>query len=377
MKVTIKDTAEFKKALSVASKAVATKTTIPALECLKIVATDDSKVIVTGYDLVTGITVVVDGGVYVHEAGEMLVNAKTFVALMKKCSAKSEVTIETNGSKVARVSKPGMEMNLPTQPADTFPKLPELTNAETFSVPFSDVKKSIEQTLFAAADENEANIQRGCCFTLDISGGQMKAFALDGYRIATRITQINDTSTSFKAKLPKAILGELAKNGAADEERITVSFDKRNIVFDVGNCRMHGRIYGGNIFSADMVKVPEKLVLKTNTADLIDAVDSLMPLATAESSNGKTIIIKFAGDGKIDFSLTSVLGTAKTEVNAEVVKDDVHAEIVMGFNINFLLDAISNIESEEAVFCVNSNITAINIIDGISANFIVLPVKIR
>ncbi len=366
MKVTIKDTTEFKKALNLAAKAVAAKTTIPALECVKIVATDDNKIIITGYDLVTGITVVVDSGV----------NAKTFVGLIKKFSTKSEITLETDGSKILKVYKPEMEFNLPTQAVETFPTLPELTNAETFSIPFLDIKRSIEQTLFATAEENEANIQKGCCFTLDIANGKMKAFALDGFRVATRITDIENGNTSFKAKLPKTILTELAKNGAADNETVNISFDKRNIVFDIGNCRMHGRIYGGNIFDVDMLKIPEKLVVKANTAELLDAVDSLTPLVTAGDTNGRTLIAKFNG-GKVEFSLTSTLGTAKTNVDVEVMKDEVQSEIVMGFNINYFLDAVNNVESEETVIYINSSVSAIRIVDGTSSNFIVLPIKIK
>ncbi len=376
MKVTIKDTSEFKKALNLAAKAVAAKTTIPALECVKIVATDDNKIIITGYDLVTGITVVVDSGVYIHQVGEVLVNAKTFVGLTKKFSTKSEITLETDGSKILKVYKPEMEFNLPTQAVETFPTLPELTNAETFSIPFLDIKRSIEQTLFATAEENEANIQKGCCFTLDIANGKMKAFALDGFRVATRITDIENGNTSFKAKLPKTILTELAKNGAADNETVNISFDKRNIVFDIGNCRMHGRIYGGNIFDVDMLKIPEKLVVKANTAELLDAVDSLTPLVTAGDTNGRTLIAKFNG-GKVEFSLTSTLGTAKTNVDVEVMKDEVQSEIVMGFNINYFLDAVNNVESEETVIYINSSVSAIRIVDGTSSNFIVLPIKIK
>lgn len=376
MKVTIKDTTEFKKALNLAAKAVAAKTTIPALECVKIVATDDNKIIITGYDLVTGITVVVDSGVYIHQVGEVLVNAKTFVGLIKKFSTKSEITLETDGSKILKVYKPEMEFNLPTQAVETFPTLPELTNAETFSIPFLDIKRSIEQTLFATAEENEANIQKGCCFTLDIANGKMKAFALDGFRVATRITDIENGNTSFKAKLPKTILTELAKNGAADNETVNISFDKRNIVFDIGNCRMHGRIYGGNIFDVDMLKIPEKLVVKANTAELLDAVDSLTPLVTVGDTNGRTLIAKFNG-GKVEFSLTSTLGTAKTNVDVEVMKDEVQSEIVMGFNINYFLDAVNNVESEETVIYINSSVSAIRIVDGTSSNFIVLPIKIK
>lgn len=376
MKVTIKGTSEFKKALNLAAKAVAVKTTIPALECVKIVATDDNKIIITGYDLVTGITVVVDSGVYIHQAGEVLVNAKTFVGLIKKFSAKSEITLETDGSKILKVSKPEMEFNLPTQAVETFPTLPELTNAEKFSIPFVDIRRSIEQTLFATAEENEANIQKGCCFTLDISNGKMKAFALDGFRVATRTTEIENGNTSFKAKLPKTILTELAKNGAADNETVNISFDKRNIVFDIGNCRMHGRIYGGNIFDVDMLKIPEKLVIKANTAELLDAVDSLTPLVTAGDTNGRTLIVKFNGE-KAEFSLTSTLGTAKTNIDVDVMKDEVHSEIVMGFNIGYFLDAVNNVENEETIIYINSSVSAIKIIDGTSSNFIVLPIKIK
>ena len=77
MKVTFTNSAEFKKALVTCARAAASKSTVPALECLKITATADNKVIITGYDLVTGITTTLCDYITVQEPGEILTNANT------------------------------------------------------------------------------------------------------------------------------------------------------------------------------------------------------------------------------------------------------------------------------------------------------------
>ena len=372
MKVIITNVNEFKKAVATASKAAATKTTLPALECVKITATDDNKVIVTGYDLVTGITIVIDNGVSVKEIGDVLVNAKTFLGLVKKCPLKNAITLETDGNKVLKLSRNGMEFNLPTQDAQTYPKIPKIESDTSFKVKFGEIKKSIEKTLFAAGDDNEQSMQKGSCFTLDVSGGKMKAFALDGFRIAKRTTELEDDNVSFKAKIPKAILSELVKNTAGEDEEMTVSYDNRNIIFDIGNCRMHGRLYGGNIFNTDMIKISGNKIIEVNTADLIDAVDSLMPLVTTIE---KTLIATF-GKEKITFSLTTTLGTAKTTVAIKNVNNN-DEEIQMGFNIGFFLDAVNAAESENIRIILDNALSAVKFYDGEQSEFVVLPVRIK
>lgn len=373
MKVTFSNSAEFKKALVTCARAAASKTTVPALECLKIAATAENAVVITGYDLVTGITTTLKDYITVQEPGEVLINAKTFVALAKKLPSTKEIVIETLNDKNIKVSKPGMEFNLPTVDIGTYPNLPSLKSAKSFTLPFSDMKNSIEQTLFAAGDDNEASLSKGCGFSLEVENGEMKAFALDGFRVACRKTKIADDSVSFKAKLPKGVLLELVKSSTNDEEMITVSYDNRNIIFDIGNNRIIGRIYGGNIFDVDALtaKVTKvnTVTFKVNTSEFQEAVDSLVPLCTATE---KTIIVKFTKD-EIEFSIVTALGTAKVSVEAQ---SNAETELVMGFNINYLLDAVGAVESEDFEMTVGNANSPINILDG-NANFITLPVRIK
>lgn len=373
MKVTFTNSAEFKKALVTCARAAASKSTVPALECLKITATADNKVIITGYDLVTGITTTLCDYITVQEPGEILTNAKTFVSLAKKLPSTKTIVIETIDDKSIKVSKPGMEFNLPTVDVKTYPNLPSLESAKSFTVPFGDMKESIEQTLFAAGDNDEASLAKGCAFSLEVEKGEMKAFALDGFRVACRKTKIADDSVSFKAKLPKNVLLELAKSNTGDDENVIVSYDKRNIIFDINNSRVMGRLYGGNIFDVDALTAKitkdNTVTFNVNTSEFQEAVDSLVPLCTATE---KTIVVKFTKN-EIEFSIATALGTAKVSVEA---KSNAETELVMGFNINYLLEAVEAVESEDFEMTVGNAYNPINILDG-KANFITLPVRIK
>lgn len=302
-----------------------------------------------------------------------MTNAKTFVSLAKKLPTTKTIVIETFDDKSVKVSKPGMEFNLPTVDIKTYPNLPSLESAKSFTVPFGDMKESIEQTLFAAGDNDEASLAKGCAFSLEVEKGEMKAFALDGFRVACRKTKIADDSVSFKAKLPKNVLLELAKSNTKDDENVIVSYDKRNIIFDINNSRVIGRLYGGNIFDVDALAAKitkdNTVTFNVNTSEFQDAVDSLIPLCTATE---KTIVVKFTKN-EIEFSIATALGTAKVSVEA---KSNAEAELVMGFNINYLLEAVGAVESEDFEMTVGNAYNPINILDG-KANFITLPVRIK
>lgn len=265
------------------------------------------------------------------------------------------------------------KQSLPTVDIKTYPNLPSLESAKSFTVPFGDMKESIEQTLFAAGDNDEASLAKGCAFSLEVEKGEMKAFALDGFRVACRKTKIADDSVSFKAKLPKNVLLELAKSNTKDDENVIVSYDKRNIIFDINNSRVIGRLYGGNIFDVDAltekITKDNTVTFNVNTSEFQDAVDSLIPLCTATE---KTIVVKFTKN-EIEFSIATALGTAKVSVEA---KSNAEAELVMGFNINYLLEAVGAVESEDFEMTVGNAYNPINILDG-KANFITLPVRIK
>lgn len=132
-------------------------------------------------------------------------------------------------------------------------------------------------------------------------------------------------------------------------------------------------MYGGNIFDVDALTAKitkdNTVTFNVNTSEFQDAVDSLIPLCTATE---KTIVVKFTKN-EIEFSIATALGTAKVSVEA---KSNAEAELVMGFNINYLLEAVGAVESEDFEMTVGNAYNPINILDG-KANFITLPVRIK
>lgn len=370
MKIVFNGGKLLKEALALVSKAASTKTTIPSLSCVKIeVANGAAKL--TCYDLTTGIIHKITESIEIYEEGTALVNAKTLAGIAKKVGTNDRITIETDGSSNVTVENgKNMHFVLPTQDVTTYPELPKVTGKNCFRVPFGNLKTAVQQTLFAVANDDELNLQKGCCFTLRLKGDNLIAVGLDGYRVAINRSKVeNPEAVEFEAKIPKDIMSEVAKFSAGVEDDVLVFYDNKNLVFQTGNTRIFGRLYTGTIFPLESLKLPEATIV-AETAALIDAIDALMPLVTATA---KTVVMKVQRN-VMSLKLTTELGSAETKANIEGGEN---TDLIIAFNANYLADVVSHIESENVKISLSTPSTPIKVVDGANNEFVVLPVKIN
>ena len=134
-------------AILTASRAVSTKSTIPALEGLLLEAEDSGTVYLTGYNQETGIRSAVQADV--TEAGSMVLPARLFGEIVRKM-ADDTLLFQEDKLKV-HISCGMSEFDLMGIDPEDFPELPTVEYQNSLDIQEQTLRSMIGQTLFAVS----------------------------------------------------------------------------------------------------------------------------------------------------------------------------------------------------------------------------------
>ena len=209
-------------AVAVTSRAVAAKSSIPAMEGILIEA--GAQLRLTGYNLETGIQSTVPAEI--REKGSLVLSARLFGEIVRKMPD-DMVVFSSNGYTVN--IKCGLsEFNILGTDPEEFPELPTVDQVTSISLPQSALRSMIGQTLFAVSDNESRPVHTGSLF--DIEGNTLTMVSVDGYRLALRREQLSDKKgvDAFSFVVPGSALSEVEKI-CAGEEDITITQGARHI----------------------------------------------------------------------------------------------------------------------------------------------------
>ena len=152
-------------AISVASRTVAMKSAIPALEGIYIRA--GVKVMLSGYNLETGITVSVDAEI--RETGEAIFPSRLFFDIVRKLP---DDTVEVSVDENFKVSIRGgiSSFSITAMSAEDYPELPDVESEKGVVLPQKQLKEMISGTIFAVSENQARPIHTGCLFEVADDG---------------------------------------------------------------------------------------------------------------------------------------------------------------------------------------------------------------
>ena len=164
-------------AISVASRTVAQKSTIPALEGIYIRA--GVKLTLSGYNLETGITISVDAEI--QQTGACIMPSRLFFDIIRKLPGD---TVSISVDEKFKVSIRGgiSSFSITAMSSEDYPELPEVESDKGISLPQNELKAMIGGTSFAVSENQARPIHTGCLF--EVEDSSITVVAVDGYRLA-------------------------------------------------------------------------------------------------------------------------------------------------------------------------------------------------
>ena len=140
------------KGVSIVSKAVPTKTTMPILECILIDATTDI-IKLTANDMELGIETVIRG--QIDEKGMIALDARIFSDIVRKLPD-NEIVIESGVNFQTLITCEKAKFNISGKSGEDFSYLPYIERENPVSISQFTLKEVIRQTIFSIAD-NDSN----------------------------------------------------------------------------------------------------------------------------------------------------------------------------------------------------------------------------
>ena len=324
------------KGVSIVSKAVPSKTTMPILECILIDATTDV-IKLTANDMELGIETRIEGEII--DRGIIALNAKIFSEIVRKLPD-NEIVIETDMNNQTMITCEKAKFNIAAQSGEDFSYLPVIEKEDNIAVSEFTLKEVIRQTIFSIADNDTNKMMTGELFEIDEN--VLKVVSLDGHRISIRKIELSDSYGQRKVIVPGKTLQEISKIiGGEAEASVEISFTKNHIVFEFDQTLVVSRLIEGDYFKIDqMLSSDYETKVRINKRELLDCIDRATLLI--KEGEKKPIIINI-GDESMKLQIKSQIGSMDEEIL--ITKEG--KDLLIGFNPKFLIDALRVIDDEE------------------------------
>lgn len=360
-------TKKLSEALSVTSRAVSTKTSMPALEGI-LIRTDGNKITLHAYDLELGISTSIPAEC--EEEGEIVLNAKIFYDMVRKLPGET-VEIKTNDKLLTIVTSDAAEFTILGIPAVEFPELPSLSDSTAIELPENLLASMIRQTIFSISTDESNPIHTGILF--EIQNKILRLVAVDGFRMAIRTESIKDES-NLSFVVPGKTLMEISKLFHTDsDDKIKLSIGEKYLLFEIDGYAVISRLLSGQFLDYKNVLGGTKTACaRVNARTFSDSIDRTSLLITDRLKSPVHCIFE---PDRIRIRCSSNIGKIYDEVPASFEGDPRE----MGFNNRYLMDALKAVDCDEIRIELGGPLSPMKVLppEGDAFLFLVLPVRLN
>lgn len=355
-------------AVNIVQKAVAVSTTIPALAGVMISAVGDSlKLICNNLEICVECTVPAK----ISLNGTVLVNSRIFFEIVRKITD-DEITVSLSDNNTVSIDTATSSFEILSMNREEFPLPEQFSQSPVICIAENKLRDMIRSTIFSAGVNSEKIILTGCLF--EFKQGSVKMVAVDGYRLAIRTEELPENIFEGNFVVPAKALSELLKILSEADDNLYISFSDKNILFEFENVKFYTKILDGEFIDYEKI-IPKDFTTKiyTDKSEIENALEQVSIMVTNDRFKSP-LEIKISSDS-VEFCCTSTAGRAKRIIKPQVTG----AELRIGFNNKFLLDAVKNCHEES--FCVSfgSAVSPCLFHQEGSDNFkfLILPVRLK
>lgn len=359
---------ELLKPLQLVVGIVERKQTLPILSNV-LIERGLGKIRFTATDLEIQITTIVKNTSPSDELVAITVGGKKIQDILRILPDQSQVSIETKENKaVIKCNK--SKFSLQTLPPQDFPKLSDqLENPKKIALPQATLKKLLESVQYAMAHQDVRYYLNGVL--LIVEENRLKLVATDGHRLAYNEGSIEGMHQKFETILPRKSVAELCKLLTNSNDLVELEFSPQQVKASFSDIVLVTKVIEGKF--PDYERVIPKYV---NHLEIDRVLIQQALQRAAILSNEKFRGVRFVLTEK---NLNIISSNSEQEEAQEEIETDYHGDpLDIGFNVNYLLDGINNIETEKIVLSFgdpNSSILITNP-NKKEFNYVVMPMRI-
>lgn len=354
-------------AVSKLQRVVGTKTAVPVLDGILIVA-EQGKITLTSYNLEMGMK----KELYAKcdEPGDVVINAKLLADILRRMNG-IQVEITADSRLNCNIKCGEATFDIMGMAAADFPEMPILGDANRITIDGKILTEMVKGTIFSVAqNEGSKPILTGINFTIE--NGILQMAAIDGFRLAVRKHPV-DISDSLSFVLSGRAVGEAVKLIDENTENIEICVGERLISFSINGYEFISRLLEGEFVNyKKTIPTTHQQKIVVNTRELIETVERVSLLISETFS---TPVRCYFNELNVVFSCATAMGRATETFNAKLEGENFE----IGLNSRYLLEALKAIEDEQIQILFNGAKSVILIlpIEGDEFEYMIAPMRLK
>lgn len=365
------ETAGLTEVIGNIAKAAASKSTIDALEGIKIEYKENFMTL-TGYDLELGMTTKIPAQSNEDKETEFIINAKLFTDIIRKLP-ETYTSFNIDDSYNLLIRSGSIKYQVKATDTEEYPRLPAHFEDNKISMPQNILKSMINQTNFSVAVSDQKPVFMGELFEIGSANGVFNMVAMDSVRLALR-TELISGDLELKYVVPGkalSIISHILKESS--EETVDFSSNGKHALFSFNGYTVFSRLLDGEFSKyRDHINGNFTTEVIVSTDDFSKALEGTLFLIN-DKVPGHVKCTFDAGRIKIDFR--GQISNYDTEIKAVVSGEP----LTIGFNPKFMIDALKASDSDKVVIKFQSPIKpfVVTPIQGDSFTYLLMPVNLR
>lgn len=312
------------------------KQTMPVLSNV-LISARNNRLSMTGTDL--EVELIHTRELAVAQAGEITVPGRKFLDIVKALPDGVEMTIATEGDRVV-IRAGRSRFTLTTLPAAEFPLVDELNTQQTLKLAQVEFKRLIDKTHFSMAQQDVRYYLNGTL--LETDGKLLRTVATDGHRLAIAEAQLATGGKNVTAQqviVPRKGILELQRI-LGNEGDVEITIGSNHIRLQIGDIRFTSKLIDGKFpdYGRVIPASPSKAVVVER--DSFRAALQRTAILSNEKYRGVRVSL-----AKNSLKLQAH-NPEQEEAQDEVEIDYAGEEMEIGFNVTYLLDALTAIDTE-------------------------------
>jgi DNA polymerase-3 subunit beta len=340
--------------------------TMPILSNILLVARD-GELSVTATDL--EVELVARAEVDVGAGGEITVSGRKLLDICKALPGSAKVELSVSGEKM-HVRSGRSKFSLATLPAAEFPTVDDIRAGATIRISQGVLGQLIEKTAFSMAQQDVRYYLNG--MLLETGEQALRAVATDGHRLALAEASLDgEKRETQQVIIPRKGVLELQRL-LADDEDVDIELGENHIRMQIGGIRFTSKLIDGRFPEYERVIPRESSNELRADKELIRAALQRTAILSNEKYRGIRLVIR--KDSVVLQAHNPEQEEAEEEFEVEYAGEDIE----IGFNVNYLLDAIGAIDGDSVTLSVvDSNSSCLIREPGNDERkFVVMPMRL-
>src|SRR5690606_8744549 len=340
------------------------KQTMPILSNVLLVVRD-GVLSVTATDL--EVELVAEASVDDAVDGEITVPGRKLHDIVRALPDGARVEATLSGERMT--AKAGRSrFTLSTLRAADFPTIDDVAGQQTLGVDAKALKHLLEKTHFSMAQQDVRYYLNG--LLLETNGTRLRGVATDGHRLALAEITLESPAQSDQQIVPRKGVLELNRL-LGDEGKVSLTLGKNHVRLTIDGLRMTSKLIDG--------RFPDYMrVIPTSPPNVVTADRQLLRQALQRAailSNEKYRGVR------LTFDASSVVVEANNPEQEEAVEtvevDYSGTPMEIGFNVNYLLDALGAVDGERGrIGMTDANSSCLITGDEDTTKFVVMPMRL-